>query len=62
MDIYTQYGHLQSMPNIEKYIGTKLTVHKFNTLKTIISPQWRKTIKQGQNQNEIIRRADNPLI
>ena len=62
MNIYRQDGHFQSMSNIAKSLGTKLPILKFNTLKTIIPPQWRKTIKQGQNQNENTRRADNPFI
>ena len=60
MDIYTQNGLFESKSNIENSLGTKLTILKYNTLKTIIPPQWRKTIKQGQK--ECIRRSDYPLL
>ena len=63
MDIYI---HKMDTSNqwltLSNLLGRSQPPWNLKTLKTIIPPQWRKTIKQGWNQNDNIRRPDNPLI
>ena len=62
MDLYTQEGKIVSQPIAEKAIMTKLTILKYNSLKTILPQHWRNKLK-GQNPTDpIIRRSNQPLV
>ena len=63
MDIYLQNGEIMSKAKVDKVIGEILTVLKYNTLKSIIPTQWRKSLKIIEGKVEVVsKKPDTPLL
>ena len=62
MDLYTQDCPILSKLNVERAIGTKLTILKYNTIKTLLPPSWRTRLKGQNPKDPIIRKLNLPLI